>query len=158
MNLLVLSGGNHPYQESTPVLLEFLRQDGHEVQVTEDSTTLTTEGVAEFDALIFNTRRELDLTLTREEQVALTQFIGSGGGFICIHISGCKPASWDEYHDVTGGGWKTGESYHPPYGQFAVNVSDSEHPCAEGVSDFITNDELYMNIGWRPGQRGFPDR
>ena len=114
MNLLVLSGGNHPYHESTPVLLDFLRQDGHEIQVTEDSNILATEAMEDFDALVFNTRRELELTLTREEQMALTQYIGSGGGFVCIHISGCRPANWAEYHDVTGGGWMTGESYHPP--------------------------------------------
>ena len=155
MNLLVLSGGNHPYHESTPVLLDFLHQDGHEVQVTEDSNILAKEAMADFDALVFNTRRELELTLTREEQVALTQYIGSGGGFVCIHISGCRPANWSEYHDVTGGGWMTGESYHPPYGQFTVNVSDSDHPCTEGITDFITNDELYMNIGWRPDNEVF---
>ena len=37
MKLLVLSGGNHPYEESTPVLKEFLKEAGHEVTVTEDT-------------------------------------------------------------------------------------------------------------------------
>ena len=37
MKLLVLSGGRHPYQESTPVLDAFLRAGGHEVTVTEDA-------------------------------------------------------------------------------------------------------------------------
>ena len=155
MNLLLLSGGSHPYHESTPVLLDFLRAAGHEVQMTEDAGILATEDMLEFDALVFNTRRELDLTLAPEEQVALTQYVGGGKGFVCIHISGCRPTSWEAYHDVTGGGWKTGESYHPPYGQFTVNVSDSDHPCAEGIGDFVTNDELYMNLGWRSGNSVF---
>ena len=30
MKLLVVSGGRHPYQESTPVLDEFLRAAGHD--------------------------------------------------------------------------------------------------------------------------------
>ena len=155
MNLLVISGGSHPYHESTPVLLDFLGQDGHEVQMTEDAGILTTDAMKEFDALVFNTRREQELTLARDAQTALTQYVGGGNGFVCIHISGCRPATWDEYHDVTGGGWMTGESYHPPYGQFTVNVSNSDHPCAEGITDFITNDELYMNLGWRPGNDVF---
>ena len=155
MNLLVISGGGHPYHESTPALLDFLGKDGHEVQMTEDASVLTTEAMNEFDALVFNTRREQELTLEESERIALSQYVGGGHGFVCIHISGCKPAEWPEYHDITGGGWITGESYHPPYGQFTVNVSASDHPCAEGIEDFVTNDELYMNIAARPGNDVF---
>ncbi len=157
MNLLVISGGGHPYHESTPVLMDFLGKDGHEVRMTEDASILTTDEMQEFDALVFNTRRELELTLQENERVGLTQYVGGGHGFVCLHISGCRPAAWPEYHDLTGGGWITGESYHPPYGQFTVSVSDSDHPCAEGIGDFVTNDELYMNIASPPRQRGVSD-
>ena len=33
MNLLVISGGRHPYEESTPILESFLKGAGHEVTV-----------------------------------------------------------------------------------------------------------------------------
>ena len=161
MNLLVISGGGHPYHESTPVLLDFLGKDGHEVQMSEDASILTTDAMKEFDALVFNTRREFDaasdtdMTLTENERIALSQYVGGGHGFVCIHISGCRPKDWQEYHDITGGGWISGESYHPPYGQFTVNVSDSDHPCAEGIEDFVTNDELYMNIATKSGNDVF---
>ncbi len=161
MNLLVISGGGHPYHESTPVLLDFLGKDGHEVQMSEDASILTTDAMKEFDALVFNTRREFDaasdtdMTLTENERIALSQYVGGGHGFVCIHISGCRPRDWREYHDITGGGWISGESYHPPYGQFTVNVSDSDHPCAEGIEDFVTNDELYMNIATKSGNDVF---
>ena len=155
MKLLVMSGGGHPYHESTPVLLEFLEDAGHAVETTEDSDFLLSDGMAEFDALVVNTRREQELTLSEDARTALTQYVGGGKGFVCLHISGCRPETWNEYHDVTGGGWITGESFHPPYGQFTVNVSDPNHPCANGLSDFVTNDELYMNIGWRPGNDVF---
>ena len=36
MELLVLSGGQHPYGESTPVLEKFLKVAGHAVEVTEN--------------------------------------------------------------------------------------------------------------------------
>jgi len=155
MNLLIVSGGRHPYEESTPLLLEFLRENGHEAQISEDPSILTTPAMQEFDALVFNTRREQEITLAQEEQVALTQYVGGGKGFVCLHISGCRPESWPEYHDVTGGGWISGESCHPPYGQFSVNVSNSEHPCAQGISDFVTNDELYIQLGWKSGNEVF---
>jgi hypothetical protein len=40
MKLLVLSGGRHPYHESTPILGDFLRRAGHEVTITEDAAIL----------------------------------------------------------------------------------------------------------------------
>ena len=59
MKLLVLSGGRHPYEESTPILDRFLQEAGHDVLVTEDSSILADKGkMSEFDSIVFNTRRE----------------------------------------------------------------------------------------------------
>ena len=155
MNLLVISGGRHPYHESTPILEQFLKAAGHEVEATEEASVLASNKMGDYDAVVFNTRREAELTLATNEQTALTQFIGSGKGFLCIHIAGCRPESWPQYHDITGGGWVTGESMHPPYGQFTVTVKDSSHPCAGGINDFVTNDELYMKLAWKSGNHVF---
>ena len=156
MNLLVISGGRHPYEESTPVLEEFLKAAGHEVTVTEDASVLgDAHGMSGYDTLVFNTLREGDTTLTKSEQIGMKDFIGAGKGFICIHIAGCVPDSWPEYRDITGGGWIMGKSFHPPYGQFTVNVKDPNHPGVEGVSDFVTNDELYMGIEFKDGNDAF---
>ena len=155
MDLLVLSGGNHPYEETTPLLEEFLKAAGHSLQVTEDAAVLTSDGVEGMDALVFNTLRIDDLALARDEQAALKRLVGEGTGFVCLHISGCLPEGWPEYHDMTGGGWIMGTSTHPPYGQFEVNVKNEAHPCAEGIGEFVTNDELYTKIGWKPGNDVF---
>ena len=155
MDLLVLSGGRHPYEETTPILADFLQAAGHQVQVTENSSVLISERLRGYDAVVFNTRREAELSLTREEQVELTRFIGGGKRSISLHISGCRPESWPEYHDVSGGGWITGTSTHPHYGQFTVNVSDPTQPCSAGIRDFITNDELYIELGRKPGNQVF---
>jgi len=110
MKLLVLSGGRHPYQESTPVLGTFLRAAGHEVTITEDAAVLArTADMRGYDALVFNTRRENlpdfgDLALAQAEQDGLKDFIRSGKGFVCLHISTCLPKTWPEYHAITGGG------------------------------------------------------
>src|SRR5919106_2932169 len=37
MKLLVLSGGRHPYHESTPILSDVLRKAGHAVTITADA-------------------------------------------------------------------------------------------------------------------------
>jgi type 1 glutamine amidotransferase len=131
------------------------------VTVTEDASILANATAMDgYAALVFNTRRERlpdfdDLTLTGKEQTGLKNFIGSGKGFVCLHISTCLPNTWAEYHEITGGGWITGKSFHPPYGEFTVNVSDSSHPGVRGVSDFITSDELYMGLALKNGNKVF---
>ncbi|MDP6402069.1 MAG: ThuA domain-containing protein [SAR202 cluster bacterium] len=104
MNLLVISGGEHPYHESTPALADFLRGDGHEVMATEDASVLASDGMGAYDVLIFNTRRSGDLTLAEDEQAALTRSVGDGKGFVAIHCGASRPETWHEFHDVTGGG------------------------------------------------------
>jgi uncharacterized protein len=161
MKLLVLSGGRHPYHESTPILGDFLSKAGHEVTISEDASVLARAAdMAGYDALVFNTRREAlpdqpDLTLSTAEQVGLKNFIRSGKGFVCLHISTCQPKAWPEYHEITGGGWITGTSFHPPYGEFTVNVKASGHPVVRGVSDFKTTDELYMGLALGQGNEVF---
>ncbi|MCY4559943.1 MAG: ThuA domain-containing protein [Chloroflexi bacterium] len=161
MKLLVLSGGRHPYEESTPILETFLKGAGHDVTVTEDASPLADRSaMGGYDAVVFNTRRENvphfgDWTLSAAEMEGLREYISGGGGFVCIHIATCVAAAWPEYHDITGGGWISGTSYHPPYGEFTVNVSQAGHPGADGIADFSTNDELYMNLAIKDGNNVF---
>ncbi|MCE2501674.1 MAG: ThuA domain-containing protein [Dehalococcoidia bacterium] len=161
MRLLVLSGGRHPYEESTPILESFLKGAGHEVTVTEDAAVLADRSaMSGYDVLVFNTRRENvvdfgDWTLSAAEMDGLRDYVSGGKGFVCIHIATCVAAAWPDYHEITGGGWISGTSYHPPYGQFTVNVSDSGHAGAHGVADFSTNDELYMNLAIKDGNNVF---
>jgi len=90
MNLLVISGGRHPYEESTPVLERFLKDAGHEATVTEDASVLAdAAGTSGYDALVFNTLRAGDNHMTKAEQTGMTNFIKNGKGFVCLHISGC---------------------------------------------------------------------
>ncbi len=85
MKLLVLSGGRHPFEESTPVLDGFLRAAGHQVTVSEDAGVLGDAGaMGEYDALVFNTLREGETALTEGEQAGMKEFIGGGKGFIWV--------------------------------------------------------------------------
>ena len=159
MKLLLLSGGRHPYAETTPILVEFLSQAGHEVATTEEASILARwPELDAFDALVFNTRRENlpdfgDSALHRAEREGLDRFIAEGKGFVCLHISTCRPAEWHGFHEITGGGWITGTSFHPPYGRFAARVVDPGHEVVRGVGAFEIDDELYMGLA---GDAAFP--
>ena len=149
MKLLLMSGGAHPYEESTPIVETLLKEVGHDVILRDDAEALTDNTLQSADALVFNTRREGDLALNVEQQNGLKNYISSGKGFVCIHISGCIPDTRNEFGDITGGGWVTGESFHPPYGEFYVDVNNNDHKCAAGLQGFDTMDELYMNVNYR---------
>ena len=161
MKLLVISGGRHPYEESTPVLERFLKGAGHDITVTEDPSVLANApDLNSYDALVFNTRRENipdfgEWALSSSEQNGMKDFISSGKGFVCLHISTCLPGGWPEYHAITGGGWISGTSFHPPYGRFTVNISNSGHPGVNGVAEFDTDDELYMGLAITEGNDVF---
>jgi hypothetical protein len=161
MKLLIISGGRHPYEESTPVLERFLKGAGHDITVTEDPSVLANApDLNSYDALVFNTRRENipdfgEWALSSSEQNGMKDFISSGKGFVCLHISTCLPGGWPEYHDITGGGWISGTSFHPPYGRFTVNISNSGHPGVNGVAEFDTDDELYMGLAITEGNDVF---
>jgi type 1 glutamine amidotransferase len=161
MQLLVLTGGRHPYAESTPVLGDFLSAAGHDVTIQEDPSILAQASeMSAYDALVFNTRRENlpdfgNLTLSEAEQEGLKAFIRSGKGFVCLHISTAVPTTWPEFHEITGGGWITGSSFHPPYGEFTVNISAPDHPAVSNMSDFTINDELYMGLALQDGNNVF---
>jgi type 1 glutamine amidotransferase len=145
MNLLVISGGSHPYEESTPILEEFLKAAGHDLTVTEDASVLAdSDKMNSYDALVFNTMRAGENGMTKDEQAGMTSYIEGGKGFVCIHISGSASEDWFEYYNITGGGWVPGKSYHPPYGKFTVNVKNANHAGAQSISDFETNDEFYL--------------
>ena len=131
MKLLVISGGQTPYEESTPVLESFLNEAGHDVDVSWDASKLAdANAMSAYDALVFNTMRAGENAMTSEQQAGMTQFISGGKGFVCIHIAGCASEDWMEYYDITGGGWLLNDSYHPPYGQFEVNITDADSPGA----------------------------
>lgn len=156
MKLLVLTGGRHPYAESTPVLGDFLRAAGHEVTIQEDASILAQPAALNaFDVLVYNTRREQlpdfdDLSLSEAEREGLASFVRTGKGFVCLHIA-TAANTWPDFHEITGGGWITGSSFHPPYGEFTVNISDPKHPAVSGVADFAIHDELYMGLAMKEG-------
>lgn len=153
MRLLVITGGNHPYHETTPVLSRFLRNAGHTANVSKTAKELSSTGVRGYDAIVLNTRRRADSgnDMPPEQREGLRSYVESGGGLISLHISPDSCPDWPEMKKLTGGGWVSGSSWHPPFGPMKVYVRDSDHPISKGVSDFDTTDECYCDVDIQPG-------
>ncbi|MCZ6635880.1 MAG: ThuA domain-containing protein [bacterium] len=155
MNVLILSGPNHRFEESAAVINGFLSgQDDLDVTLREDKDVLTSSDMDGFDACVFGTgftrtvrqpegppKREPDLTPEQEE--GLFSFVRGGKGLVGIHGT----AWWigGQAVDLIGGH----ANWHPPGLTFTVNIGDSDHPITQGVEDFEVEDEIYMSA-WDP--------
>ena len=133
-NLLLITGGRHPYEETTPVLTAFLQDAGHDVAVSEHAEELASD-LSGYDAIVLNTLRQplTDNDLNNNQRDGLMGYVWTGGGLVSLHISAASCPDWEHMKPMTGGGWILNESWHPPFGWFKVNISNSDHPLANGV-------------------------
>jgi len=151
MKILVLSGANHGFDKSAPVIADFLgQQPDMQVTVSDDKAMLTSPQLAEYDACVFGTgftrtSRQEDGTLKREpdltpaQEAGLYRFVESGKGLVGVHGT----AWWigGRAVDLIGGH----ANWHPPGLTFTVNVEDGNHPITTGVGDFDVEDEIYIS-------------
>ena len=153
LKLLLITGGSHPYEETTPILAAFLEAAGHSVTVSESAAELATDAVKTFDSIVLNTRRRPDDNndFTVPQRDGLKSFVNSGGGLVSLHISPDSAPDWAEMKKLTGGGWVSGTSWHPPFGKMTVSVKNPDHALAAGVTEFETEDECYCGLDIQPG-------
>jgi type 1 glutamine amidotransferase len=151
LKVLVLSGSNHRFEESAPVIHDFLAARGDmSVTLDNDKSLLASSQLNEFDVCVFGTgftctvrqpdgasKREPDLT--PEQENGLFQFVKGGNGLVGIHGT----AWWigGQAVDLIGGH----ANWHPPGATFTVHIEDSNHPATQGISDFEVEDEIYMS-------------
>jgi type 1 glutamine amidotransferase len=152
MKLLLITGGKHPYEETTPVLTKFLEEAGHDVTVSESASELA-GSLDGFDAIVLNTLRQpaTENDLSGSQRDGLKSYVNNGGGLVSVHISAASCPDWADMKKLTGGGWVLGTSWHPPFGWFEVFIDNPNHPLAKGVSDFWTYDECYCGLDIQPG-------
>ena len=154
MHLLLITGGRHPYHETTPVLKECLEKAGHTVTLSEAAEELADSGaLSAFDAIVLNTLRQpaTGNELPAAKREGLRKYVSGGRGLVSIHISPASCPDWPEMKKITGGGWVLGQSWHPPFGWSQVFIDKPKHPLAKGVSDFCTFDECYCGLDIQPG-------
>jgi type 1 glutamine amidotransferase len=153
MNLLLITGGKHPYEETTPVMTDFLKAAGHNVTVSESAAELGGK-LSGFNAIVLNTLRQPATTndLTDSQRQGLKSYVEKGGGLVSVHISAASCPEWPDMKKITGGGWILGKSWHPPFGWFEVFVDKTAHPLAKGLpKSFWTYDECYCGLDIQQG-------
>ena len=154
MKVLILSGPNHGFEKSAPIIGEFLgAADDLDVSL-EDSKDILTTNLNEFDVCVLGTgfshpvRQENGPTqweaeLTNDQEDALFDFVRDGKGLVGIHGT-----AWNiggRAVELLGGH----ANWHPPGLTFQVQIAAGDHPITAGVEDFEVEDEIYMSA-WFP--------
>ena len=151
MKILVLSGSNHGFEKSAPVIAAFLsQQTDMQVTVDDDKAVLASSALTAYDVCVFGTgftrsSRQEDGTIKREsdltpaQEAGLFSFVESGKGLVGVHGT----AWWigGRAVDLIGGH----ANWHPPGLTFTVNIENANHPITNGVSDFEVEDEIYIS-------------
>ncbi|MFO0956271.1 MAG: ThuA domain-containing protein [Isosphaeraceae bacterium] len=156
--LLITGANNHDWKATTARLQEILEAAKIQVVVETDPDAPALADAAklkDYGAIVLNYNRGKRWDPVREAN--LLQFVKDGGGLVVVHASNNAFDGWEEFDKLVGGTWRSkGTHYpergtfHPPYGEFEVQVVDTDHPITKGVASFKTRDEMYSNLRLQP--------
>jgi type 1 glutamine amidotransferase len=153
--VLVLSGTNHGFDKSAPIINDALAsQEGIMPMLTDNKDILASSGLNDYDVCLLGTgfarrQRHADGTselvpeLTPAQAEGLLAFVRSGKGLVGVHGTGWQIGG--EFITLIGGH----ANWHPPGLEFTVTIDDPSHPITEGVGSFTVQDEIYMSA-WDP--------
>ena len=129
-------GKYHDHEENGRFLTRVLSEsDSIEATLSRDYEVLAT-GLNVFDAVLFYT----DVgEFSEKQERGLMSFIEAGGGFFGLHTAAASFRECESYHRMLNGFFDG----HSAYMDFTVNVTDSNDPITDGLSDFEVTDELY---------------
>ena len=172
--LIVDGQNNHDWQKTTPILKAALESSG---LFTVDVATSPPHGqkmddfrpdFAKYGVVVSNYNGDEWSEATKK---AFEEFVGKGGGFVCVHAADNSFPKWVEYNKMIGvGGWggrnatfgpmlrwrdgkvqkdtKGGGGTHGKYFAFLVETRDADHPITRDLPKkwLHTGDELYATL------------
>ena len=139
----------HLWKETAPALKQILEGDNRfAVTIVEDPTFLASDDLFAFDEIILHFKNYEPLEQEAKAKRNLTAFVKQGKGLVVIHYASGAFEGWPEFQNVVG---RMQGTRHDKRGPFTVKIADRDHPITKGMSDFQTDDELFIELsGDRP--------
>ena len=150
--LLVSGGGRfgdpwHPFGDTSAALASVLRERGYAVTVSEDAdaalAALRTDALPSL--LVLNIGWYGPDRFAEPATRGLVAALQDGLPTLLVHSTLTAFPDWPLWHDIAGGGWTQGSSYHPDYGP-AVATPDPRHPVSAGLGELEIVDERYTQL------------
>ncbi len=109
--------------------------------------------LAEFDLLVVNggTGRadpafDGDDDAWRPAHAAIDRYAFRGGPLLVYHQGINCFLDSPRWHEIVGGRWVRGVTYHPEAGEATFRVVTDSHPLVDGLDDICTSDERYTRL------------
>ena len=136
--LLILGGviERHHYSQSSEILAQLLRDNGYDVMAASDPKAMLTLAAGGYAGVVSFTDGDFFDNASAD---ALVSFVQNGGGLVALHTAAFTNRAHEAYVKMIGA-INTAGVIAP----HKVQVSDSKHPIAEGIKEFIIDDELYV--------------
>jgi cytochrome c len=125
----------------TAALQKMGRENGFEVDATEDAGRFTAEGLRQYRAVVFlNTTGDV---LDSAQQDAFERYVRAGGGYVGIHSATDTEYDWPWYGKLAGA-YFAGHPGNPNVRKGTFYTVDKRHPASEALPDrFERTDEFY---------------
>ena len=135
-------GYYHMFTATT--LRNIIRKDERfHVTLVEDAEVLGTDLPFDYDVVLLHFKNYREPKRNAAMKANLEKFVTEGGGLFVYHFACGAFEDWPAFDKFSGRVWDPALPAHDPYGRFAVNISDKEHPITKGVGNFEIDDELY---------------
>lgn len=150
---LVVSGGGrfndpwHPFAETSAALTAVLRDRGCAVEVSEDAdaslAALRSRPLPSL--LVVNIGWYGPDRFSEPATEGLVAALNSGLPTLLVHSTLTAFPEWPLWHEIAGGGWTYGTTYHPDYAA-GVALADAEHSLTAGLDQLVIEDERYTRM------------
>jgi hypothetical protein len=158
----VISGGArfddpwHSFAETTAELSSALEIRGWAVEVMDDADAALAALINERlpSLLVVNIGWYGPDRFTEPATDGLVFALERGLPTLLVHSTLTAFPEWPLWHEIAGGGWAYGKTYHPAYGP-AVALADPNHPLTAGLNELAIADERYTRMWVDPSSRVF---
>lgn len=150
----MVSGGGrlsdpwHPFAETSAALAAALRGRGCTVTVSDDAeaslVTLRPGALPSLLVLNIGWHGAPD-RLPEPATEALAAALRHGLPTLLVHSSLTAFPDWPLWHDILGGGWTYGTTYHPEYAP-GVALASPDHALTAGLDQLAVQDERYTRM------------
>jgi type 1 glutamine amidotransferase len=115
-------------------------ENGFSVDATDDSLSFTGNNLKRYAALIFLC--PTGKVFGPDQELALKNYIGQGGGWVGIHSATDCEYNWPWYNRLAGAYFKS----HPAQQEAKLIIINKNHPATDGMPDTWTRKDEWYNF------------
>ena len=150
---LVLSGGGrfgdpwHPFAETSAALAAVLRNRGYLVKISSEAeASLSALPLGMLPSLlVINIGWYGPARFSEPAAEGLVTALQRGLPTLLVHSTLTAFPDWPVWHEIAGGGWTYGSTYHPEYAP-GVALANEDHPLTTGLDRLVVTDERYTRM------------